>query len=96
MVSFETSYLSLKVSDPDNTNAITQNHSCHVVNNAGQGQYFVVNDERNSLQVKKNKSLNYEKHQSYLVSIQCDDSGEPSLSIKRDFIINVTGTLIPF
>jgi hypothetical protein len=85
----------VKVSDPDNRNEITQNHSCHVVNNAGEGRYFDVNNERNSLQVKKNMSLNYEIHQSYLVSIQCNDSGEPSLGIKRDFIINITGTLIP-
>ena len=81
------------MSDPDNRNEITQNHSCHVVNSAGEGQYFHVNNVRNSLQVKENMSLNYEIHPSYLVTVECNDSGVPPLSIKRDFIINVTGML---
>ena len=84
----------IQVSDPDNRNDITQNHSCHVVNNVGDGEYFHVNNVKNSLQVKENKSLNYEKIQSYRLTVQCDDSGVPSLSVTREFIINVTGTKI--
>lgn len=81
----------LKVSDPDNVKEITQNHSCRVINTAEDGKYFHVNAARNSLQVKRNVSLNYEAQQSYVVSVRCVDSGVPPLGITRDFIINVTG-----
>lgn len=53
-----------------------------------------MNNVKNSLQVKENKSLNYEKIQSYRLTVQCSDSGAPSLSVTRAFIINVTGTEI--
>ena len=69
---------------------MTQNHSCHVITSAGNKQYFQVN-KKNSLQVKENISLNYEKRRSYIVTVQCNDSGLPSLGITKKFIINVTG-----
>ncbi|XP_028410357.1 uncharacterized protein LOC114532970 [Dendronephthya gigantea] len=80
------------ISDPDNRNERAQNHVCHIVNSAGQGQYFLINKKRNSLQVRENKSLNYEMQQSYLVTVQCTDSGTPPLSIEKNFTINVTDT----
>ena len=83
--------LTFQVSDPDNKNTMHQIHVCRVVNQGGDGQYFQVNSATNALQVKVNKTLNYERQQAYHVSLTCTDNGTPPLSITQDVIINVTG-----
>ncbi|XP_046847457.1 fat-like cadherin-related tumor suppressor homolog [Xenia sp. Carnegie-2017] len=80
----------LMISDPDNKNKITQTHFCRITNNGSDGKYFHIESPRNSLQIKKNKFLNYEAQQSYKIVIKCEDSGFPPLSITREFTINVT------
>lgn len=85
----------LQVSDPDNKNTPSQRHSCRVVNQRGDGQYFQVNDITNALQVKTNKTLNYERQSTYLVTVKCTDNGDPPLSIVQNITINVTGLICP-
>ena len=49
-----------------------------------------MTNERNLLQVKKNKkALNFESKSSYNITVKCTD--EKGLSITKSFIITVTG-----
>ena len=69
----------LNVKDPDSG----QTHSCVLLNDA-QNTFALIND---ILQVKQNKLLDFERSNKLGVLIQCDDSGFPKQSLKKQISI---------
>lgn len=69
----------LNVKDPDSG----QTHSCVLLDDA-QNTFALIND---ILQVKQNKLLDFERSNKLSVLIQCDDSGFPKQSLKKQISI---------
>lgn len=72
----------INVKDPDRN----QIHFCNLLKNS----FNTFKISENILKVKENKYLNYEFITIMYVFVQCNDSGTPMQSIKKQLSINIT------
>ena len=89
-------YHLLQVKDPDNKNGITQTHTCSLKNSQSSQSgdedafYISMSNQRNLLQVKANRSLNFETKKIYNITVTCNDK---ILGISKSLLIHVIGKL---